>query len=114
MSQSLFYMGSTSSIFPEKKVLERVEMPARRSGPPRPRKFETPDTLTHGLALTPDGKELWVTSLLDDASIFMTWRPRSSAVPWPLGMGRTGLSFLLMENMAASATRIVMMFPFST
>src|SRR6202453_2982144 len=51
---------------PEKKVLERVEMPAQHSGPPRPRKFETPDTLTHGLALTPDGKELWVTSLLDD------------------------------------------------
>ena len=41
-------------------------MPAQHPGPPRPRKFETPDTLTHGLALTPDGKELWVTSLLDD------------------------------------------------
>ena len=51
---------------PEKKVLKRVEMPARRTGPPPPRKFETPDTLTHGLALTPDGKELWVTSLLDN------------------------------------------------
>jgi YVTN family beta-propeller protein len=51
---------------PQKKVLERVEMPAEHMGPPRPRKFETPDTLTHGLALTPGGKELWVTSLLDD------------------------------------------------
>ena len=51
---------------PDKKVLQRVEMPAQHTGPPRPRKFETPDTLTHGLALTPDGKELWVTSLLDD------------------------------------------------
>ena len=51
---------------PDKKVLQRVEMPAQHSGAPRPRKFETPDTLTHGLALTPDGKELWVTSLLDD------------------------------------------------
>ena len=51
---------------PEKKVLRRVDMPARYSGPPLPRKFETPDTLTHGLALTPDGKELWVTSLLDN------------------------------------------------
>ena len=30
---------------PEKKVLERVEMPAQHPGPPRPRKFETPDTL---------------------------------------------------------------------
>ena len=51
---------------PDKKVLQRVEMPAQHTGPPRPRKFETPDTFTHGLALTPDGKELWVTSLLDD------------------------------------------------
>jgi YVTN family beta-propeller protein len=51
---------------PEKKVLERVEMPAQHTGPPPPRKFETPDTYTHGLALTPDGKELWVTSLLDN------------------------------------------------
>jgi YVTN family beta-propeller protein len=51
---------------PERKMLKRVEMPAEHPGPPRPRKFETPDTATHGLALTPDGKELWVTSLLDD------------------------------------------------
>lgn len=50
----------------DKKVLQRVEMPAQHSGAPRARQFETPDTLTHGLALTPDGKELWVTSLLDD------------------------------------------------
>jgi YVTN family beta-propeller protein len=50
----------------DKKVTQRVEMPAQHKGSPRPRKFETPDTLTHGLALTPDGKELWVTSLLDD------------------------------------------------
>jgi YVTN family beta-propeller protein len=50
----------------DKKVLQRVEMPAQHTGAPRGRQFETPDTLTHGLALTPDGKELWVTSLLDD------------------------------------------------
>lgn len=50
-----------------KKVLTRFEMPSEHPGPPRPRKFETPDTTTHGLALSPDGSELWVTSLLDDA-----------------------------------------------
>jgi YVTN family beta-propeller protein len=33
---------------------------------PHPHPFEPIDTLTHGLALTPDGSELWVTSLLDD------------------------------------------------
>lgn len=50
-----------------KKVLDRVEMPADHPGPPRPREFETPDTLTHGLALTADESEVWATSLLDDS-----------------------------------------------
>lgn len=50
---------------PEKTVAQRVEMPAQHPTP-HPLKYETVDTLTHGLALTPDGKELWVTSLLDD------------------------------------------------
>ena len=50
----------------EKTVTRRVEMPAEHTGPPRPREFETPDTMTHGLALTPDESEVWVTSLLDD------------------------------------------------
>jgi YVTN family beta-propeller protein len=51
---------------PEKKVIQRVEMPSEHPGPPRPREYETPDTYTHGLALTPDETEVWVTSLLDD------------------------------------------------
>ena len=51
---------------PEKKVTQRVEMPSEHPGPPRPREFETPDTTTHGLALSPDESEIWVTSLLDD------------------------------------------------
>jgi YVTN family beta-propeller protein len=50
----------------EQKVVRRVEMPSEHPGPPRPREFETPDTATHGLALSPDESELWVTSLLDD------------------------------------------------
>jgi YVTN family beta-propeller protein len=48
-----------------KKVLDKVQMPSEHATL-RPLKFETQDTLTHGLALTPDGKELWVSSLLDD------------------------------------------------
>src|SRR3981081_414269 len=51
---------------PEKKLTQRVEMPSEHPAPPRKREFETPDTATHGLALTPDESELWVTSLLDD------------------------------------------------
>jgi YVTN family beta-propeller protein len=49
-----------------KTVLQTVQMPSQHPGPPRPREFETPDTYTHGLALSPDESELWVTSLLDD------------------------------------------------
>ena len=51
---------------PEKKVLQRVELPSEHPAPPRPRKYESPDTLTHGIGLTPDESEMWVTSLLDD------------------------------------------------
>lgn len=57
--------GFTIVDIPTQKVLQRVEMPSEHPTL-RPLKFETQDTLTHGLALTPDGKELWVSSLLDD------------------------------------------------
>ncbi len=50
---------------PDKRVIERVEMPAQHPTP-HPLEYETADTRTHGLAVTPDGTELWVTSLLDD------------------------------------------------
>ena len=46
---------------PDRKQTERVEFPA---APPLHCPLE-PHTPTHGLALTPDGKELWVTSLAD-------------------------------------------------
>ena len=51
---------------PEKKILERVEIPSEHATL-RKLEYETQDTLTHGLALTPDGSELWVSSLLDDS-----------------------------------------------
>src|SRR3979411_1236728 len=51
---------------PEKKLTQRVEMPSEHPAPPRLREFETPDTHTHGSALTPADAEIWVTSLLDD------------------------------------------------
>lgn len=50
---------------PRRTVIERVEMPAEHPTP-HPLRYETPDTRTHGLAITPDSGELWVTSLLDD------------------------------------------------
>lgn len=48
------------------KVLERVTIPAQHATL-RKLQYESQDTLTHGLALTPDGSELWVSSLLDDS-----------------------------------------------
>jgi YVTN family beta-propeller protein len=50
----------------DQQVTRRVEMLSEHPGPPRPRQFESPDTYTHGLALSPDESEIWVTSLLDD------------------------------------------------
>lgn len=44
-----------------RKVVERVELPP---APPLDCPLEV-NTPTHGLALTPDGRELWVTSLAD-------------------------------------------------
>jgi len=46
--------------------MQRVAMPAENHTP-KQRPFEPSNTLTHGLALSPDGTELWVTSLLDNS-----------------------------------------------
>jgi len=46
---------------PSRKLLERVDLPA---APPLECPLEV-NTPTHGLALTPDGSRLWVTSLAD-------------------------------------------------
>jgi YVTN family beta-propeller protein len=53
--------GFVISDIASRKVIERVELPP---APPLdcPLEINTP---THGLALTPDGKQLWVTSLAD-------------------------------------------------
>jgi YVTN family beta-propeller protein len=51
---------------PGQKVIDRVEIPAEHATLKK-LQYETQDTLTHGLALSPDGSELWVSSLKDDA-----------------------------------------------
>jgi YVTN family beta-propeller protein len=53
--------GFVISDIPSRKVTERVELPP---APPLDCPLEV-NTPTHGLALTPDGKQLWVTSLAD-------------------------------------------------
>ncbi len=53
--------GFVVSDIPGRKVTDRVELPP---SPPLDCPLEV-NTPTHGLALTPDGKQLWVTSLAD-------------------------------------------------
>lgn len=48
-----------------KNPVREFRMPSENKTP-RPHPFEPINTLTHGLGLTPDETELWVTSLLDD------------------------------------------------
>lgn len=78
---------------PANKVLQRVEMPAIHPGPPRPREFETPDTLTHGLALSSDQSELWVTSLLDDAIYIYDLNAKRFVGGIPTGEGPNWIVF---------------------
>jgi YVTN family beta-propeller protein len=77
---------------PDKKVLERVEMPAEHPTP-HPLQYETADTLTHGLALTPDGNELWVTSLLDDCVYVYDVKAKKIVGKVPTGGGPNWLAF---------------------
>jgi YVTN family beta-propeller protein len=53
--------GFTIADIPARKVIERVELPP---APPLDCPLEV-NTPTHGLALSPDDKQLWVTSLAD-------------------------------------------------
>lgn len=55
------FHGFVIASIPERKVSARVELPP---APPANCVLE-PHTPTHGLALSPDGRELWVTSLGD-------------------------------------------------
>jgi YVTN family beta-propeller protein len=77
---------------PEKKVLERVEIPSEHATL-RKLEYETPDTLTHGLALTPDGSELWVSSLLDDAMYIYDVKAKKVMGKVSTGMGPNWIVF---------------------
>ena len=69
-----------------KTVVAKVTIPSMHRKL-HPWKFETQDTLTHGLALTPDGKELWVTSLLDNCVYIYDLRSKKVVGKVPTGIG---------------------------
>ncbi len=77
---------------PEKKVVRRVEMPAKNPTP-REHPGEPINTLTHGLALSPDEKELWVTSLLDDAMYVYDVESQKIVGHVPVGSGPNWVAF---------------------
>ncbi|MCI0464029.1 MAG: beta-propeller fold lactonase family protein [Gemmataceae bacterium] len=63
--------GFVIADIPGRKVVRKVELPPLPPGA----KLPVPRTPTHGLELTPDGKELWVTSCaLDTIHVFDTGR----------------------------------------
>jgi YVTN family beta-propeller protein len=79
---------------PEKKVVERVEIPAEHPAA-HPLQYETADTHTHGIALTPDGRELWVTSLLDDCVYIYDVKAKKIVGKVATGGGPNWLAFTM-------------------
>jgi YVTN family beta-propeller protein len=77
---------------PGKKVLERVEIPSEHATL-RKLEYESQDTLTHGLALTPDGSELWVSSLLDDSMYIYDVKAKKVTGRVGTGMGPNWIVF---------------------
>jgi len=74
--------GFVIADIPRRQVVETIRLPPL----PADIKFPVPHTPTHGLELTPDGKELWVTSCGTDAVyVFDT---ASKKVVGKVGVGR--------------------------
>ena len=77
---------------PSKKLTQRVELPAEHSQL-KPRQYETPDTFTHGIGLSPDEKELWVTSLFDNAVYVYDLKEKKVVTSIPTGDGPNWVAF---------------------
>lgn len=76
---------------PSQKVIDKVEMHAEHA--PHPLQYETNDTRTHGLALTPDGRELWVSSLVDDCVYIYDVKSKKIVGKVPTGGGPNWFAF---------------------
>lgn len=77
---------------PERKLIKKVRMPSRHKTP-KERPYEPSNTLTHGLALSPDGSELWVTSLLDNCLYIYDVKEGKIAGSVPVGDGPNWVAF---------------------
>src|SRR5712692_622142 len=74
---------------PLKKVVATVQLPA----PPAGAQPLVPHTLTHGLELSPDGKELWVTSLVSDGVYVYDVATKTLSKKIPTGKAPNWLAF---------------------
>ena len=72
--------------------MQRVAMPSENQTP-KQRPFEPSNTLTHGLALAPDGAELWVTSLLDNSLYVYEVKANKITGRVPVGDGPNWVTF---------------------
>lgn len=74
------------------RVIQKFRMPAENLTP-RPHPFEPINTLTHGLGLTPDETELWVTSLLDDCMYVYNIATKKIVARVPTGVAPNWVTF---------------------
>jgi YVTN family beta-propeller protein len=73
----------------KRKVIDKVELPALPEGV----KFPVPNTPTHGLELTPDEKELWVTSCGTDTVYVYDTRGKKLVGKVGVGQGPNWVAF---------------------
>src|SRR5207247_10094293 len=81
--------GFVAAAVPERKVIERVEFPAL----PPDLQLPVAHTPTHGLELTPDERELWVTSCGTDTLYVVDTRTRKIIGKAPTGRGPNWVTF---------------------
>ena len=77
---------------PSRRVVQRVEIPAQNPHATLG-EFETPDTFTHGLAVSPNGREVWVTSEMDNAMYVYDLKAKKVRARVPTGIGPNWVTF---------------------
>ena len=75
-----------------KKAVEKISIPSEHVVL-RPVAYETFDTFTHGLALSPDQSEVWLTSLLDDCIYVYDLKSNKVAAKMKTGEGPNWVGF---------------------
>ena len=75
--------------FPSRKIERKVLLP---DGPPGARPL-IPDTYSHGMAIQPGGRTLWVTSLLDNSVSIFSLPDLKRLATIPVGRGPDWMTF---------------------